>query len=179
MTTLSKTSKKLPGLNLFRKVATVDSVIQSLEVVNKLESDLISALEIANKAESSSSNLSDSWIQRASKAKDMLDRAETPEARQAMEVLEAKASRFSEFYHQICLRDQEQRDEIQKSLSKIRLAQKQLTAVEKTQALDVTLRKMAEDANITLDESPSLDHREISRVIHSAQALVELKTGKL
>lgn len=179
MTTISKISNKRSALSFFRKEGTVDSVLQSLEVVNNLEAELISALEIATKAEKNSSSLSTSWGERSTRAEAMIECAETPEARQAMEVLSAKASRFSDFYNQLCTKDQEQCKEIQKSLSKIRRAQKQLTAVEKTQALDVTLRKMAEAANIIIDDSPSLDHREISRVIHSAQALVELKTGRL
>lgn len=177
MTMLSKTSGK--GISLFRKDTPVDSILQSLEVVNKLETELVNALEKATTAEGESSSLSSSWSTRAARAANMLPLAETEEARQAMEVLEVKASRFSDFYNQLSLRDKEQCAEIQESLKKIRVAKKQLTAVEKTQALDVTLRKMAEDANITLEDSPNLDHREISRVIHSAQALVELKTGKV
>jgi hypothetical protein len=179
MTTISKNVNRKTPFRLFRKPGMVDSVLQSLEVVNNLETELVSALKKANTAESTSTSLSSEWDKRSEKAKSMLKLAETPEALQAMEVLAIKATRFSDFYRQVSEKDKSQSKEINESLAKIRMAQKQLTAVEKTQALDATLQKMAEEANITLEDSPSLDHREISRVIHSAQALVELKTGRL
>lgn len=180
MTTIAKISPKRSALSkLSRKDQPVDSVLQSLEVVNSLEAELIQSLESFASAEKKSSDLFASWNERSGKAALMKERAETPEALQAMDVLSVKASRFADFYKQLSARDQEKCEEVRTSLKNIRLVQKQLIAVEKTQALDATLRKMADDANIVIDASPSLDHREISRVIHSAQALVELKTGRL
>lgn len=178
MTTLSKITGK-GGSGLFRKTKSVDSVLQSLEVINTLETELKKSLSEREAAEAESSSLSVSWNQRAARAKGMIPLAETDEGRQAMEVLEAKASRFADFYRQLYEREKAKTDEVRESLGKIHLAQKQLQAVEKTQALDATLSKMASEANIVIDDSPTLDHREISRVIHSAQALVELKTGNL
>lgn len=178
MTAIAKITNKGSG-GLFRKKKSVDSVIQSLEVINSLETELKKSLGGHESAEATSSSLATSWNERASRAKEMIPLAETEEGRQAMEVLEAKASRFADFYRQIHDRDKAKTDEVKASLQKIRVAQKQLQAVEKTQALDATLSRMAAEENIVIDDSPSLDHREISRVIHSAQALVEIKTGRL
>lgn len=178
MTAISKITNK-GSAGLFRKKKSVDSVLQSLDVINSLEIELKESLVEREAAEVEASTLSTSWTQRAARAKNMIPLAETDEGRQAMEVLEAKASRFADFYGQLYQRNKEKTTEIRESLGKIYTAKKQLQAVEKTQALDATLSKMASEANIVIDDSPTLDHREISRVIHSAQALVEIKTGRL
>lgn len=158
------------------KTGSFDSVVQSLEVITEVETDLIKALEATRKDETENGKLLTMWSERKVKASAMLKRAKTPEGIEAMEVLSAKASGFEEFYQQTGERIAASLTEINSSMEKVKVAKNHLTAVEKTQALDVTLRNMAAESNIVLTTTPTLDHREIARVIHTAKALAELKS---
>lgn len=155
-----------------------DSVVQSLEAINEVETSLKKALVTARSEQNETADLLKKWSERKAKASVMLKRAKTDEGRQAMEVLSAKAESFEDFYSQTSERIMESLSEINSSLEKVAIAKNHLTAVEKTQALDVTLRNMATESNIVLKTSPTLDHREIARVIHTAKALAELKSSR-
>jgi hypothetical protein len=158
------------------KTGSFDSVVQSLEVITDVESSLTDALDAIRTDEKENRDLLNMWSERKIKASAMLKRAKTPEGIEAMEVLSAKASNFEEFYQQTGERIAVSLAEVNDSMEKVKLAKNHLTAVEKTQALDVTLRKMASESNIVITSTPTLDHREISRVIHTAKALAELKS---
>lgn len=163
-------------LNRKSKSVSFDSVVKSLETINGVEASLTKALGITREEQKENSDLLKKWSERKIKASEMIKRAKTPEGRQAMEVLEAKASSFEDFYTQTNERIEDSLKEITASMGKVAIAKNHLTAVEKTQALDVTLRNMAAESNIVLKTSPTLDHREIARIIHTAQALAEIKS---
>lgn len=170
--------KNLLSLKLKPNSVSFDSVVKSLETIKAVEKSLTDALSVARAEQQENSALLAKWSERKIKASAMLKRAKTSEGRQAMEVLEAKASSFEDFYSQTNERIEASLKEILDSIEKVGGARNHLTAVEKTQALDVTLRNMAAESNIVLKTTPTLDHREISRIIHTAKALAELKSAR-
>lgn len=174
---IQKTGKKMSKLKL-RKNASFDSVVASLSVVNDVESELKSVLQAKTEVYRQTKDFAVDWTSRSEKAKVMKAAAQTPEGEQAMEVLSVQASSFAELYVKTSEREQEDIKEINEQLKQLANVKMQLTAVEKTQALDNTLRKMAMDAKIELSETPRLNSKEIARIIHTAQALADLRTTK-
>lgn len=174
---LAKISKK--SLQLSGNSSAFNSVVDSLQTVSNLQDDLKSVLSVKTDAYRVTASSAKEWTERAEKAASMKERAVTPEGRQAMDVLSTKASGFAELYTKTAEKEQASLAEINDQLKKLEDVKMQLTAVEKTQALDITLQKMANEANISISATPGLDSKEITRIIHTAQALVELKTNKL
>lgn len=170
--------KKVLSLKVKPDSVSFDSVVKSLETINGVEKSLSEALSQTRSEQKENSDLLKKWSERRAKASSMLKRAKTDEGRQAMEVLEAKAASFEDFYSQTNERIEASLKEILGSMEKVASARNHLTAVEKTQALDVTLRNMAAESNIVIKTSSTLDHREIARVIHTAKALAEIKSSR-
>lgn len=160
------------------KSTNFESVVEALDVIKDVESSLQKALDTTIADQRENDALLSKWQERSVKASGMLKQATTPEGLQAMEVLEAKASSFADFYLQTGKRLNDSLTEIRSSMAKVKQAKDHLTAVEKTQALDVTLQKMASESNIVLATSPTLDHRQIAQVIYTAKALAELRASR-
>jgi hypothetical protein len=175
---IQKTGKKMSKFKS-RKNTSFDSVVDSLSVVNDVQAELLSVLQAKTEVYRQTKESAVDWTSRSEKAKVLKAAAQTPEGEQAMEVLSVQASSFAELYVKTSEREQEAIKEINEQLKQLANVKLQLTAVEKTQALDNTLRKMALEAKIELAETPSLNRQEIARIIHTAQALAELRNNKL
>lgn len=175
---IQKTGKKMSKLKS-RKGTSFDSVVDSLRVVNEVQSELLNVLQVKTELYRETKNSAIDWTSRSEKAKLFKNAARTPEGEQAMEVLAVQASSFAELYVKTSEREQAAIEEINEQLKQLENVKLQLTAVEKTQALDNTLRKMALEAKIELSETPNLDSKEIARIIHTAQALADLRNNKL
>lgn len=175
---IQKTGKKMSKFKS-RKHTSFDSVVDSLGVVNEVRAELLNVLQAKTEVYRQTKESAVDWTARSEKAKILKAAALTPEGKQAMEVLSVQASSFAELYVKTSEREQDAIKEINDQLKQLENVKLQLTAVEKTQALDNTLRKMALEAKIELSETPNLDSKEIARIIHTAQALADLRNNKL
>lgn len=102
----------------------------------------------------------------------------TPDAVYSLEVLEDQAKRYSLGYEKQLEEEEAYDAEIEKSIPKLTATLRQLEAIDKVTLLDEKLQKLTAGTDIATDRLAVTNTRDIQVLLHTAQALVELKKGK-
>lgn len=101
-----------------------------------------------------------------------------PEAVYALEVLEDQAKRYALGYENQLKEEEAYGDDISKNIPKLTATLRQLEAIDKVTLLDEKLQKLTAGTDIANDRLKITNTRDIQVLLHTAQALVELKKGK-
>lgn len=125
-------------------------------------------------------SLISSWNSRiALVAKKIEDAKENnPDALYSLEVLQDQAQRYALGYAKQLEDEDEYRLAVEKSIPQLTATLRQLEAIDKVSLLDAKLQKITAGTDIANDRLPVTNTRDIQILLHTAQALVELKKGK-
>lgn len=101
-----------------------------------------------------------------------------PDAVYSLEVLKDQAERYALGYTKQLEDEKEYRAAVEKSIPQLNTTLRQLEAIDKVSLLDAKLQKVTAGTDIANDRLPVTNTRDIQVLLHTAQALVELKKGK-
>lgn len=105
-------------------------------------------------------------------------RKNNPDAVYSLEVLQDQAQRYSLGYAKQLQDEEAYGIEVEKSIPQLTSTLRQLEAIDKVSLLDLKLQKVTAGTDIANDRLQITNTREIQVLLHTAQALVELKKGK-
>lgn len=120
------------------------------------------------------------WLARFYTARKALTIAEKPLATEALGILAEQAKQFALSYAVIHEDEIEKRDVLQAQKDKINETLSRLRILEKSKALNSQLQKISSTIDTPVSDAVSeeLNTREVSLLIHTASALIELNTEK-
>lgn len=123
------------------------------------------------------------WKERASLAKDMIEGTEDPDALEALRILEAQAMDYVDIYTGTVAELTAYIKQVNEQLDELEKAFKSLEVVERKREINEHLRSIASERVLnSLGESAgyegTVESREVVKLIHTAKALVELRSGK-
>lgn len=153
------------------KVAQKDLHQQLISARDEVERILIAETDLYNAAESQKTN----WSNRVGKAQSRIGQVnEAGEV--ALHSLITQAERYVEIYTAQSATYKSRIDELIKTHEKIKDEIKRMSTMENILELEENLRLMEREVNIAVPVSGELfDAREITRMVHHARALTELK----
>lgn len=105
-------------------------------------------------------------------------KASKPDAVHSLEVLEDQAKRYVLGYAKQLEDEEAYGTELEGSIPKLTATLRQLEAIDKVTLLDEKLQKLTAGTDIANDRLAITNTRDIQVLLHTAQALVELKKGK-
>lgn len=122
----------------------------------------------------------ESWLTRFSTAHKALAVTENPLAIEALTILAEQAKQYALAYADLQEQETARKDALEEQKGKIDAAVNRLRILERSKALNSQLRKISSSIDTPVSDSVAqeLDGREISLLIHTASALIELNTEK-
>lgn len=125
-------------------------------------------------------SLIEAWNERIKIAKQKIDFAQKnmPDAVYSFEVLHDQAKRYTLGYTEQLQEEEAYSLKIEESIPKLTAVLRQLESIEKVSLLDEKLQKITAGTNIAEGRLQVTNTREVQTLLHTAQALVELKKGK-
>lgn len=122
----------------------------------------------------------ESWLARFFTARKALMVADKPLATEALKILAEQAKQFALAYSAVHEDETGKRDALNEQNAKIEETLSRLRILEKSKALNSQLRKISSSIETPVSDAVSqeLNTREISLLIHTASALIELNTEK-
>lgn len=123
------------------------------------------------------------WKERVSLAKDMIEGTEDPDALEALRILEAQAMDYVDIYTGTVAELNSYLKKVNDQLDDLEKAFKSLEVMERKREINEHLRSIASERVLnSLGESAgyegTVESREVVKLIHTAKALVELRSGK-
>lgn len=149
--------------------------------INSLEEQLKTTTSARDAAKS---NLN-SWNERVAYAQDMISGTDDPDALEALGILEAQAKEYVGVYESASTEDNGYISSLETQLGKLKETLSSLDLIEKKKELNAHLRSIssgvtAASASKALTQSSgTAESREIDNLIHTAKALIELKSDKV
>jgi ABC-type transporter Mla subunit MlaD len=102
----------------------------------------------------------------------------TPDAVHSLEVMQDQAQRYVLSYKDTLKQEKEYAQKVSESIPQLTVVLRQLEAIDKVSLLDAKLQKITEGTNIAEGRLAVTNTRDLQILLHTAQALVELKKGK-
>lgn len=175
----------MSALAIFRKTNLVksDSVAGKTVIKDQIQATL-NDVEATHKSNQERANnlrsLIKSWDASAALAAAKIEDAKksNPDAVYSLEVLEDQAKRYSLSYAMQLQEEEEYGKQIEESIPKLTTTLRQLEAIDKVSLLDAKLQKITAGTDIADNRLAITNTRDIQVLLHTAQALVELKKGK-
>lgn len=123
------------------------------------------------------------WGERANYAKDLIAGTEDPDALEALQILKAQAEDYVGIYTGTVSELTSYIDSVNAQLKELEKAFKSLELMERKREINEHLRSISSERVLnSLGESAgyegTVESREVVQLIHTAQALVELRSGK-
>lgn len=122
------------------------------------------------------------WKERVAYARELLEGTKDPDAIEAITILKSQAEEYHAIYTKSSTEDNDYIASIEDQLSKLRKSLETLDLMEKKKELTEHLRSIASKGSIAAipqgESSGTVESREIDSLIHTAQALVELRGDK-
>lgn len=149
--------------------------------IKSLESQLKTSVSARDKARS---NLH-SWEERVAYAQDMISGTDDPDALEALGILEAQAKEYVAIYETASTEDNGYIVSLETQLGKLKETLASLDLIEKKKELNEHLRSISSgmtaqnSAKALTQASGTAESREIDSLIHTAKALIELKSDKV
>lgn len=157
-----------------------DSSADVMATLTKTEAELLESFRRKEEEIHRFRDLHRGFVRRSQKATSLLKNAKTAEAVRDLESLIDLADKLAASYLEVYTREEEQYNSMQESLNKIQAAKREFTMLKDRAILEASVRNMRQNTfTVSFDEEPVFDQREINRTIHTAKALVELRTGSL
>ena len=98
-----------------------------------------------------------------------------PDAVHSLEVMKDQAHRYALSYQETMKQEREYAQKVEESIPKLTSVLRQLEAIDKVSLLDAKLQKMTAGTTIAEGRLEVTNTRDLQALLHTAQALVELK----
>lgn len=149
--------------------------------ISSLEEQMKASVTARDKAKS---NLQ-SWNERVAYAQDMISGTDDADALEALGILEAQAKEYVSIYEKSSTEDDGYIVSLSTQLEKLKDTLSSLDLIEKKKELNEHLRSISSgmtaqnSAKALTQASGTAESREIDSLIHTAKALIELKSDKV
>lgn len=167
------------------KVAeSVDSSVPMKERLQKTITSVESQLHSSRATRTSAQKNEKEWNQRVLYAQDMIAGTDDPDALEALGILKAQAEEYHALYSGTSNEDNEYIASLESQLAKLKATLSSLDLIEKKRELNEHLRSISSGTAIPgstkalAQTSGTAESREIDSLIHTAKALIELKSDK-
>lgn len=150
--------------------------------LEETKSQLEKEIKSQRKQEKENTAVAESWLARFWTArKSMVEAKDKPEALEAISILAAQAKQYAIAYAKLATSHQEKLPALEEQLSKISEAIVKIETLEKTSLLNQQLRRISSTVDMTgiQEATHEIDNREVSLLIHTATALIELNADKV
>lgn len=167
-----------------KAVEAVDSSVPMKERLQKTITSVESQLHTSRETRKTAQTNEKSWKDRVAYAEDMIAGTDDPDALEALGILKSQAEEYHALYSGTSGEDNEYITSLEIQLSKLKATLASLDLIEKKRELNEHLRsissgKTVPDANKAVAvNSGTAESREIDSLIHTAKALIELKSDK-
>lgn len=158
------------------KVSIKDELSQTIDSLDTQRSE-------AESQKSHFAVLLSKWKERVETAQDMIAGTEDPDALDALRILEAQAADYVDIYSGTVSELSAYIQSVNTQLDELEKAFKSLEVMERKREINEHLRNISSERVLkSLGESAGYEgteeSREVVKLIHTAQALVELRSGK-
>jgi predicted nucleic acid-binding Zn-ribbon protein len=163
----------------------VDSAVPMKERLEKTISSIETQLKASQEAQDQAKSNEKAWQERVLYAQDMIAGTDEPDALEALGILEAQAKEYLAVYSAAAVEDNDYIVSLEDQLRKLKSTLSSLDLIEKKRELTEHLRSISSShavARATKEIASTMgttESREIDSIIHTAQALIELKSAKV
>lgn len=141
---------------------------------------LDSAIVVHRKKMEDASKLAEAWLARFLTARKALMVTENPDAINSLTILSTQAKQYALAYAAVQDDEKKKEQSLGEQKTKLSEALTRIDILEKSKALNAQLKKISARVDMPVVDAgqPDIDTREVSLIIHTAQALIELNGGK-
>lgn len=166
-----------------KAVEQVDFAVSTKERLETTIASVKTQLEASRQTKDTATTNANEWKSRVEYATEMIESTDEPDAIEALEILKAQAESYYETYSTAAVADDDYIGSLSLQLEKLQKTLASLDLIDKKKELTEHLRSIASGMNNpsakAISQKP--DHseaREIESLILTANALIEVKTGK-
>lgn len=156
------------------------SITEMKKELTNTRNELNEAITLHENRAFEASTVSESWLARFFTARKALMVTDKPLAGEALQILAEQAKQFTLSYAAVHEDEVGKRDALKEQKVKIEETLSRLRILEKSKALNSQLKKISSTIETPVSDAVSeeLNTREVSLLIHTASALIELNTEK-